>query len=247
MIYQSSAPAIFQWTLSIDLEDDYRSLVYEDLKGAGYKDATKDQAVYQHFNLRRRQVEAKSRKVLYSREFRCPKEYKAALKEFVEKVERGEDLRPFQSEKIKKSAYNDLLLNDWGIQHFHFTRRFRDDGFAARSQYQIFAYLTDETMYLVQVYSHNSDDLYSKRDMVKILRDNWLGLVERFRIKDVFELTEKLDDHNYGKMRDTHISTMLELGKNEVYYPIGGGYSSTGHSTIAMIQVDRIINRLRAI
>ena len=82
MIYQSPAPEIFQWKLDIDLQDDYRSVIYSHLLRLGYKDATKEQAVYQYFNLRKRQIEAKPREVLYSNEFVCPKEYKAALQEF---------------------------------------------------------------------------------------------------------------------------------------------------------------------
>lgn len=245
MHYKSPAPEIFQWSLVIDLQADFRSNVYADLKRAGYTDADKKHAVYQYYNLRKRQIEPKPRKVVYSKEFSCPPEYQTALKEFEERVLSGSSLAPFQSEKIKRANYNDMLLNDWGIQHFHLSRRYRDDGFVARSQYQIFAYVTDEAIYMIQVFPHNAEDLYSRRELVRILRDNWPELIERFHMKGVAGLTEKFDDHAYGEIRNANITTFLELGENEVYGMIGGGYASNGFSTEALKNADFWMNRLR--
>jgi hypothetical protein len=244
LYYQSKAPEIFQWSLHIDIQEDFRTRVYGDLKRAGYSDIDKDHVVYQYYNLRKRQIEAKPRKVVYSKEFSYPPEYRVALKEFEDRVLKGQNLLPFQSEKIKEAAYSDMLLNDWGIQHFHLSRRFRDDGFVARSKYQIFAYVTDETVYMIQIYPHNAEDLYSRRELVRILRDNWPELIERFHLEGVTELVEKYDDHQYGQIRDAHISTFVELGKNEVYGMIGGGYMSNGYSTEALRNADFWMNRL---
>lgn len=244
MNYQSQAPVKFQWSLDIDLQADYSSAVYARLKRAGYTDADKKYAVYQYYNLLKRQIEPKPRKVMYSKEFQCPKEYQVALKAFEERAQNGLSLAPFQSEKIKRANYNDMLLNDWGIQHFHLSRRYRDDGFVARSQYQIFAYVTDEAMYMIQIVPHNEEDLYSRREMVRIIRDNWPNLLKRFHFKGVTGLTEKLDDHAYGEIRNANITTLLELGENEVYGMIGGGYASNGFSIESLRKADFWINTL---
>lgn len=246
---QYKAPVInqFQWVLDISLRDDFQSIVYQDLLRAGYADANSKDAVYQYYNLMKRKITVKPRTVLFSKEFKCPVGYELALSEFVEKAKKGVDLTPFQSQKIKLSAYNDLLLNDWDIQHFHLSRRYRNDGFVSRSQYQIFARVTDETVYLIQIYRHDAEDLYSKIEMVRILRDNWPETVERFHMGNVAELTEKMDDHQYGMLRDAHAMTFVELGKNQVYFPIGGGYMSSGHSASALRQADNWLNRLSAI
>lgn len=246
MYYQSPILSTFQWTLNIALQDDYNAIVYKALLNAGYKDADKDHALYQYYNLRKRQIEIRPRKVHISKEFVCPIGYELALKEFITKAENGDNLLPYQSQKIKQSTYNDMLLNDWGIQHFHLTRRFRDDGFAARSPYLLFAYVTDDHFYLIQAYPHNAEDLYSKHEMVRILRDNWPEVTETFHIKELTELTEKMNDHTYGEVRDAHMLTFLELGKNEVYYPMGGGYASNGYSSTALHQSDFWMNRLGA-
>lgn len=244
MFYKSPILNAFQWTLEISIQNDFKNRIYNELQRAGYKDATEKDAVYQYYNLRKRRIEPKPRTVMYSKEFACPAGYEKAMEEFTAKIKNGEDLMPFQSQKIQKSEYNDLLLNDWGIQHFHLTRRFRDDGFAARSQFQIFAYVTEDRFYLIQAYPHDAADLYSKQKMVRILRDNWPEITERFRAEGITHLTEKLDDHAYARIREAHILSLLELGENEVYYPIGGGYSSTGLASSALWQADYWLNRL---
>ncbi len=97
----------------------------------------KENVIRQYWNMEKRLIQRKPRKVVYSAEFRCPEEYERALAEFEERVKKGGNLHPFMSDKILKSSYNDLLLNDWNIYHFHLTGRFRDDGFAARNKYEM--------------------------------------------------------------------------------------------------------------
>lgn len=244
MHYESPAPALFQWKLDIDLQRDFSSILYRCLLDSGYKDADKEHAVYQYYNLRKRIIARKPRKVIFSKEFICPVEYQVALEEFEAKAARGENLMPFQSEKINNVNYNDMLLNDWGIQHFHLTRRFRPDGFAQRSQFQIFAYITDTAIYMIQIYPHSAEDLYSKRELVRIIRDNWPYLIERFRLNGIVGISEKLDDHKYGEMRNAHICTLLELAESEVYCMIGGGYASNGFSVEALRTGDFVMNKL---
>lgn len=244
MHYKSPAPAEYQWSLDIDLQADLSLYVYTDLKRAGYSDADEKNAVYQYYNLRKRQIEPKPRRVVYSKQFSCPEEYQTALKEFENKTVSGADLTPFQSDKINKADFNDMLLNDWGIQHFHLSRRYRKDGFAARSKYQIFAYITDEVMYMIRIFPHDAKNLYSKKELVRIIRDNWPELIERFHVEDVLCLTEKLDDHAYSEMRKANMTTFLELGENEVYGLIGGGYASNGFSIEALRNADFWLNRL---
>ncbi len=166
MRYKSPVLNQFQWSIEISLQDDLKDKVYKDLTQVGYKDVDREHALFQYYNLRKRQIEQKPRQVIYSKEFVCPTGYGAALKEFEKKVEQGDNLTPFLSQKIKRCNYNDLLLNDWGIHHFHLSRCYRDDGFVKRSLYQIFAYVTEDSVYMIQVYPHNAENLYSRQEMV---------------------------------------------------------------------------------
>ena len=64
-------------------------------------------------------------------------------------------------------------MNDWNIVHFHLSRRFRDDGFVKRSNYQIFAWITDDCIYMIQVYPHKADFLYCKKELLNIVERNF--------------------------------------------------------------------------
>lgn len=241
----STAPSSFQWKLTINLQEDYETRIYDFLISLGYKDVSKQNAVYQYMNLFKRLIEPKPRKVYYSKEFQCPNEYKTALQEFEDRIRHGNDLTPFLSEKIKRADYNDMLLNDWGIYHFHLTRWFRDDGFAARSNYQIFAYITESAVYMLQIFPHNAENLYSRREFLIILRNNWPECIKPYRINGVVELCVKLDDSDYGKLREANVNSLVELGNNEVYGMIGGGFSANGFSTEVIQKRNSMIRCLK--
>ena len=247
MQYKSSILSIFQWTLEIDLKKDFETIVFKDLVRSGIKNVNPKEAVFQYYNLLKRRVEQKPRHILYSREFKCPEKYKLALEEFEGKAKKGADLTPYLSEKLQRADYNDLLLNDWGIQHFHLSRRFRDDGLVARSQYLIFAKVTADTIYMIQVYDHNAEDVFSREELIRILADNWPEVIERYHIKGARELTEHFDDHDYSEIRKGRIQSFVELGENRVYGLMGGGYSTSGASLEALQQSDYWRGRLEVV
>lgn len=151
MIYESPMLSSFPYRLEINLRDDFDEICYHALQRAGYKEASRERAVYQYFNLCKRSVEAKPRRVVHSREFKCPEAYRLALEEFEDKVRKGRSLMPFMSDKYRKLNYDDLLLNDWNVYHFHLSRRYKANGLVKRSDFEIFAYITDETMYMIQI------------------------------------------------------------------------------------------------
>ena len=82
-----------------------------------------------------------------------------------------------------KPEKSDDLLNDWNIYHFHLTKRFREDGFAKRSDYQIFAWVTADCIYMIQIYPHKEAHLYTKKELLKIIEENWPELLKPHHIK----------------------------------------------------------------
>ena len=231
MKYSNNALGLIEWNLEIDLVSDIQAIL----------------ALYQYFNLQKRIVACKTRKVHKSKEFNCPQGYDEALENFEKKVEKGESLIPFLSDKLLDASYSDGILNDWNIYHFHLTKRFRDDGWAKRSNYELFAYVTDTDMYFLQVYEHKDKLLYWHKELVKIINDNRPELLDDFHLKEIVGLSEKLDDEGYKELREAHITTFVELGENQVFGMIGGGYMSDGSSGEAMRISDFWSNHLRMI
>ena len=247
MIYENNALEKTTWKLKIDLCGDLQEDLYKRLKKSGYKEVDYDRAVYQYFNLQKRIVENKPRKIHKSKEFICPELYKEALAEFENKISRGESIIPFLSDKLEDASYSDGLLNDWNIHHFHLTRRFKQNGWAKRSDYELFAYVTDSDIYFIQIYSHKTPFLYSQKELVKIIHENWPFLIEKNKIKGVKSLAEKLNDEQYEHVRNAHAATFIEVGENEVFGLIGGGYMSDGSSGEAMRNAVYCHNRLKKI
>lgn len=238
MLYKSIAPASITWMLEADFYEDFQEFSYQNLKRLGLKNVDKDRAVHQYFNYLLREIKPKPRRILYSSEFQCPAGYEMALQEFEDKVVQGKPLWPFMSDKVLRADYDDLLLNDWNIHHFHLSRRYRDDGFVGRSNYNIFARVMDDTVYALQIYDHNAEHLYCKQEMVRIMRDNWPELLEDNRIQGFARLQEEIDDEKYEMLRQAHISSFVDLGEGEMYGLIGGGYASNGYSTLALRNAD---------
>lgn len=247
MLYESCLLEKRQWRLNIDLAADLKDMAYKKLINAGFQNVSLDRAVYQYYNVLKRIVAAKPRKIHKSKEFICPESYRLALKNFEEKVQRGDKLTPFLSEKLKDASYSDGMLNDWNIYHFHLTNRMKKNGWARRSDYELFAYVTETDMYFVQIYEHKNPLLYCQQDIIRIIYDNWPMLLDQFHLKDICSLTEVIDDEQYKKLREANISTFVELGENLVFGLIGGGYMSDGSSGEAMNLSDFIYNRLREI
>ena len=247
MRYSSNLLKPIAWNLEIDLVADMQTMSYEKLVKAGYRNVELDRALYQYFNVRKRQIDSRPRKLHKSREFKCPESYEEALYYFEKKVNRGDSLLPFLSNKLFDASYSDGMLNDWNIYHFHLTRRFNKDGWAKRSDYELFAYVTDTDMYLLQVYEHQDPLLYWRKELVKIINDNWPELLDKFHLKEVQGLTEEFDDEQYKQLREAHITTFVELGKNQVFGMIGGGYMSDGSSGEALRAADFWHNRLKII
>lgn len=237
-------PARFQWIMTIDFQEDLKEYCFEVLKSRGLEGVDRDEAVFQYYNLIKRQIVAKPRRVLKSKEFICPPGYEKALHFFESCIQNGADLTPFMTQKIFNVAYNDMLLNDWGIYHFHLSRRLREDGFVGRSEYQIFAYVSEEAVYLLKVYRHDTKDLYSQQKMLRILEENWPEVIEKYRIPGAIEIIQRLNDHEYALLREAHVSSFVELGKDGVYGLIGGGYASNGFSMEAIMRANYWNNRM---
>jgi len=198
-------------------------------------------------------IPAKPRKVKRSAEFTCPASFETALNEFVSKVENGELLTPYLSTKITDSTSKTLLLYDWNIHHFSLTRRpdRNNNNFMSRSPYQVFAMVTDEFLYMIQVYEHpdpeklgNSSKTpknpfgYSKQEMISIVYRNWPELIEGYKLQGSAYLEHPITDEDYSELRKAGVSAFADIGDGNVFTLIGGGYMADGTSGDAVNQAD---------
>lgn len=83
---------------------------------------------------------------------------------------------------------------------------------------------------MIQVYPHKEDFLYCKQELLEIIERNWPKLLEPYILKDVANLNEQFDDEQYEKIREAHVTTLVQTKNNKVYGLLGGGYMSDGSS-----------------
>lgn len=199
-----------------------------------------DNLLLAYFKDEQLSITAKTRRVVYSNQFTCPEDYKEALKEFVNKVEKGEDLSPFMSTSVRRyRKNNDDLLNDWGIHHFHLTNEFQENGIAKRSNYLLFTCCDENTMYFVQVYPHQTEN-FSRKELLVLIKDNWPHLLRKL---DEGKLCEEISDEDRYEIRRSHCMIPTEIDGG-IYFPRGGGYASDGSSINAVIKYNSCLAQI---
>lgn len=106
--------------ISMDLHADFAALCASELQAAGYTPPAGSNAeiIRAYANVRHRRVPQRPRKV-HKAAYTVPAALVAGEQAFLAKVEAGDDLRPYQSTRLEKTNFDDGLLNDFGIQHFH--------------------------------------------------------------------------------------------------------------------------------
>ncbi|MGG4344949.1 hypothetical protein [Paenibacillus lautus] len=193
-----------------------------------------------YFNWRRRVVDITKRKVHVSKEFNCPKKYKYALREIINKIERGFDINPHLSKLIKDVKYNDLLLNDWGIHHLHLSKKYTDSSkkFVDRTKDVLFVKFNQENAYLIQILDHKS---FSDQELLKIMHRNWPDIMRRLKIDSLSHSLTNEDIHN---IRKNGGNAFIEVEPGVVYMPPGMGLTTARTSTEATRNSHYYMNNL---
>lgn len=189
-----------------------------------------------YFNFRLKYIGLEKRRVLISKAL-CDKIILSSLQgvfdEIVYKATNGFDLNPYQSKKSFDSNFHDDLFNDWGIHHLHLnnTKKSPSDFFYDRSGPLLFVKFTDTTAYFIDIQHHNDKNVWSNRNLIRIIQDTW---------PDVLKIRET-ENRFYPDFNDEEISTLRKKGyvfginvDDKSYMMLGDGYSSSGDNGVAV-------------
>ena len=72
-----------QWSLEMDLIKDLELFMKKEMQRVGINPSNTRNILYEYFNMLKRIISIRPRRVVYSKEFQCPEEYKPALLEFI--------------------------------------------------------------------------------------------------------------------------------------------------------------------
>lgn len=154
----------------------------------------------------------------------------------------GDDLNPFQSKESFNSDYHDLLFNDWGIHHLHLSKDKKNsrDFFNSRTGSLLFVRFTDSIAYFIDVKHHKDPNVWSDRDILRIIQRNWESSIADRQSGSAVGLSEELSDEDLGALRKMGYMTGAEVN-GKFYVHLGHGQASTGDNIMAGRMADRII------
>ena len=158
----------------------------------------------------------------------------------------GKNVNGFLSKRIgfatgQKSK--DGLLWDFGMHHFHLSEEVETSGFVKRSNYLLFAIITQEHAYFVDVRPHRDPQNlgWVRQELLKIVHSNWPALIDANVLQGVKGTV--LTDEEIEELRRKNIIHVSEIGGNAIA-PIGGGTAVDGSSLPCWVSAMRLLHEV---
>lgn len=194
-------------------------------------------SLVRYFNFRLKYIAKVPRKIVISKELlESTKNHKSlnilSLIQIFDKANKGLDLNPFQSKQSFNSNVHDSLFNDWGIHHLHISheKATDQDFFNKRTGPLLFVRFTDDTAYFIDIKPHNYKNVWSNRDFIRILKNNWPESIERFEAG--FKIYPDLDDSEIGILRRKGYLFGINVD-DKSYLLLGHGQATSGDNMMA--------------
>lgn len=234
-------------SMHMNLFEDMGARCRDELIKAGYvvdpaNDAHENMLSY--FTVQRRVIPAMPRSVHVANGFVCPPDLQAGFDLVCQKAAAGAPLRPHQSKLLARTDYSDALLNDWDLHHFHLGTKIEANGWATRTGPLLFARVTESDFYCVAIVPHG--DWY-QQVLVQTIHDNWPDSIAHARMEGVVGLSHVPTDADVKTLRGVYINTFLQMPDGTVYGAPGGGCSTDGTSTRAVMAKINWVHEARRI
>lgn len=219
----------------MDFHADFAVACAVELQAAGYTPPTGPAAeiLRSYANVRHRRVAQRPRKV-HKTAYAVPSELMAGEQAFLSKVAAGDDLRPNQSTRLERADFNDGMLNDFGIQHFHLgtTPHPTKPAFMARTEPVLFALVKDDDFYSLGCYAHGA---WSETGLLDIIHATWphaiasssSGSTPGMRI---LGLRHNYTDAEVEMLRKAGVSALTQRPDGTIHAGPGGGVTTSGKS-----------------
>ena len=160
----------------------------------------------------------------------------------------GNDVTRFLSKRIKDAPetqrVHDKLLWDYGMYHFHLSKDTDSTGFVRRSDYLLFAIVTQDHVYFVDVRPHHDPKglQWVHQDLLTIVHSNWPELISPHVMRGVQGTV--LTDEQKKELRRKNVNHVPELG-NQAVAPLGWGSTMAGSSMRCMYWAHKLLHEIR--
>ena len=225
--------------------------------GRSLSDPNNDMKIaYDFFDYQYRTVETKPRSVLKSKEFiqhydSQTTDIREGVDFLIQKIENGENITPHFSKGILKTDLvnnRDPLLYDWGIHHLHLgTTPCNDDSrFISRTGPLLFTKFVDNTAYFIGIMEHG---VWNKLEHLEVIESYWPEVLADEKLPADAQLISSVPttEEVVKKYRKGRVTTGVILNSGNYYFPMGGGFTTSGHSNRVQGQALRLINHFKAL
>lgn len=240
--------------MSLDLEnillEKVNALIGE-IIGSNGQHSDLFQALVQYINLRDRIPNVRRwsvRKSNYLQNQSLDANISAGLQKLVSAAEAGEDLRPWLHDAIFDDK-QDALMNDWAVQHYHLglqpitskTGRKK----ISRTGDVLFAKHKEDSgsLYLIGIFDHGS---FSEKQLLEIVNAQWPELLGHAKIENLIDISHSPSSAEIHHLRKNQVNAAVEIN-GEFFMGPGGGYTTSGHSTKAIMKALGIRKMLSAL
>lgn len=167
--------------------------------------------------------------------------------------ESGRNLNKYLS-TTSTLPYADRLLYDWRIHHLHLSispgtkRNLKKGGFVERSSHQLFFKVRKDEVFFIKIVAHLKDDFeYSDQDFLEIVLKNWPNLLEPYRLRTAYGLSEEISQLDRAELRKVDLTPPVQLSDGRLYMGAGMGLSSAGTSVLSTRKADHILSGISEI
>ncbi len=156
---------------------------------------------------------------------------------------KGESVTPYLSKKVNCSTSKDGLLWDYGMHHFHLSRKYEESEFVQRSDYLLFAIIADEDVLFVDVRKHRDpeDLLWVRQDLLSIVHSNWPELTFARVLHGVGG--SMVTDGEKRELRRKNANLITDV-EGHAIAPLGMGTMSDGSSTLCRVWGHKLLHEV---
>jgi hypothetical protein len=203
-----------------------------------------------YFNWRNRLIPIQPRQVMRAVEFDqnpVVAQRPTVIAEIIRDIERGSDLTKYLSRRVvagfelprnpnkknlRRLLHLDLLLNEWGIYHFHLSTNVEHNGSVERDDPLLFVMFRADKAYLLNIGTHQS---FEDDRLAQVAISNWPNDQLFIEIKGILG-TQRGSSYNSAErkqLRAAGISTLVQV--NNRVFSAAGGISTAGTSSQASL------------
>lgn len=188
--------------------------------------------------LEERRITSKPRALHESSVFHCPTEMVNGWDKLKEKIKNGDNLIPYLSKGINDLDYQDKMLNEWGIYHFHLGANM-NGGFIERTGPLLFAFIKKQDFYAINIYKHNE---WAEDGILQTIHDNWPQLISGYKAPNVIKTSKIITPAQRISLRKVNGNSFFTATDGTVYTPTGGGSVASGYNLSTTLKVIKTRN-----